>query len=282
MENESFSPALFVNETSEGERQEFKIEEYSDHVKICAYLSFDAAHAEIPSEIHGRPVTIIDGDCFFNCKIETISIPDSVEVIGVQAFAMCKYLTEVTLPDSVREIGILAFRDCSSLQRFVFPDSLEAIPDGIFSFSYLHGTDITLPSRLKEIGDNAFYTCSVDLVIPDTVEKIGVGAFAWGPSVTTSLLQDEGWFRMWPYGEKVISDKYGIGTIAEDRTIEGNCTIFTVKFSEDIRKQFFFPEDFNSGSVRFEEHTIYEHFVNRVKDSPNTGIIYNNWRRGLI
>lgn len=67
--------------------------------------------------------------------LTTLSIPDSVTEIGVNAFYNCKSLTTVTIPNSVKTIGFQAFEGCTSL------------------------TDITIPSSVMEIAFNAFLSC---------------------------------------------------------------------------------------------------------------------------
>ena len=58
------------------------------------------AHVVIP-----EGVTVIVGSAFTFTEIESISIPNSVEIIEDQAFGFCKCLTSVTIPDSVTIIG---------------------------------------------------------------------------------------------------------------------------------------------------------------------------------
>lgn len=43
-------------------------------------------------------------------------IPDTVEIIGIEAFARCVELTSITIPKSIKTIGCLAFADCTGLK----------------------------------------------------------------------------------------------------------------------------------------------------------------------
>lgn len=47
--------------------------------------------------------------------VTSVTIPDSITHIGVDAFYGCSRLTSVTIPDSVTSIGDSAFSGCSSL-----------------------------------------------------------------------------------------------------------------------------------------------------------------------
>jgi len=43
-------------------------------------------------------------------------VPETVESIGIEAFARCRGLTKLFIPDSVKSIGCYAFSDCTELQ----------------------------------------------------------------------------------------------------------------------------------------------------------------------
>lgn len=91
-------------------------------------------------------------------NIERIELPDTVTEIGKWAFYECEKLKEINLPDSVTVIGDRAFEKCSSLDN------------------------LNLPKNIIEIGERAFKDClcfnNSDLVLPDTIQKVGMGAFS--------------------------------------------------------------------------------------------------------
>ena len=68
-------------------------------------------HLEIPSSYEGIPVTAIGRGGFQYCKIQSVTIPESVTEIGAFAFRKCTSLSEIRLPDSLRQIGEWAFSD---------------------------------------------------------------------------------------------------------------------------------------------------------------------------
>ena len=90
----------------------------------------------IPSELGGYPVTEIAYDAFQYCQLITsVTIPDSVRIIGESAFSYCIFLTSVTIPKNVTLIDESVFSNCTSL------------------------TTVTLHSGITRIGVNAFYDC---------------------------------------------------------------------------------------------------------------------------
>lgn len=51
----------------------------------------------------------------FRQTITSVTLPESIEVIGEKAFAYCQNLSEINIPPNVRSIGIGAFDDCPKL-----------------------------------------------------------------------------------------------------------------------------------------------------------------------
>ena len=112
----------------------------------------------IPKSYNGIPVTSIPTKAFFMCqKLTSITIPDSVDVIGKSAFASCGALEEVVICNGVKEICDYAFQYCRKLKKVVIPDSVTNICMGAF-----HGctdlAEVILPKNAK-IGERVFIDC---------------------------------------------------------------------------------------------------------------------------
>lgn len=107
-----------------------------------------------------------------------MTIPDSVEYIGANAFATNSNLTGVKLPENPAGtvMGERAFEGCSSMERVHIPGSIHQIPSYAFSGSRW----ITIDEGVTEIGDNAFRgLLNLEiLTLPESLKTIGACAFA--------------------------------------------------------------------------------------------------------
>lgn len=125
-------------------------------------------------------------------------IPDSIDnavvtSIGVKAFAESNQFESITIPDSIESIGEDAFWECNGLKK-VYVSSIEdwckikfentfSNPINYGSKIYIDGelaTDITIPKGITKICDYAFANCETitNVVIPNSVISIGNSAFS--------------------------------------------------------------------------------------------------------
>ncbi len=95
-----------------------------------------------------------------NCTgLKSVTIPDSVTIIGDYAFYKCTGLTSITIPDGVTSIGRSVFNNCTGLKSVTIPDGVTSI--GSSAFYYCTGlTSITIPGSVTSIGDGAFFYCT--------------------------------------------------------------------------------------------------------------------------
>ena len=99
-----------------------------------------------------RTTWLVD-NTFRGCTaLESIEIPEGIEVIGYSAFAGCTSLKTVKLPESVHEIRRGAFAGCKSLETIMMPAN----------------------GRLKEIELYAFHQCEnlKTVTIPGSVDRL--------------------------------------------------------------------------------------------------------------
>ncbi|MBR6487242.1 MAG: leucine-rich repeat domain-containing protein [Lachnospiraceae bacterium] len=94
----------------------------------------------------------------YNGKDDIITLPNTVQTIGKDAFSGNDQLVKVTMPDSVRTIDFAAFEDCTSLMQVVIPESVRVIGSSAFSgceqLQY-----VNIPSKCEQIGSAAFAKC---------------------------------------------------------------------------------------------------------------------------
>ena len=153
-----------------------------DTVMIDSYKGVDT-EIVIPSQLDGHTVSAIgSGAFFFEMDIEKVTIPDTVTLIGQQAFVYCESLTEVDLGKGVTEIGEHSFYDCD-LRKLVIPDSVTSIGKTAFSDNK-HLIEVTISKGLTEIPERAFAFCGLtSLDIPGNITSIGERAFLQNPNL---------------------------------------------------------------------------------------------------
>ncbi len=140
-------------------------------------------------------VTEIKADTFRGCyNLTEIVIPDSVTSIGDSAFYNCSKLTSITIPDGVTSIGNCAFDGCSGLTAVYYTGGVSGWCGIAFGSStanplyYAHNLyfddelviDLVVPDSVTKIGNHAFAYCYdlTSITIPDSVTSIGGSAFS--------------------------------------------------------------------------------------------------------
>jgi hypothetical protein len=109
---------------------EFVIIDEPDSIAIDGYVGKGSV-VNIPPTILGLPVTVVGG-FMGNTTITSVTIPDSVKVIGNSAFGGCTALTSVTIGKGVTEIGYKAFGGCTALKRITIPANVTKIDEYAF------------------------------------------------------------------------------------------------------------------------------------------------------
>ena len=121
----------------------------------------------------------IGRNAFYDCSaLKSITLPNSIQSIGNCAFFECSALKSITLPDSIQSIGKNAFYDCSALESITLPNSIQSIGEGAFEWCKALES-ITLPNSIHSIGERAFDGCSAleSITLPDSIQSIGYYAF---------------------------------------------------------------------------------------------------------
>lgn len=135
---------------------------------------------------------LIRDRAFLSCSgLSSVTLPNGLQTIGEAAFLGCKSLSSVTLPDGLQTIGKEAFADCYSLSSVSFPDGLQTIDyEAFWRCSSL--TSVSLPEGLQTIGSSAFYGCSSlsSVSLPEGLKTIGSHAFYNCSSLTSVFLPD--------------------------------------------------------------------------------------------
>ena len=142
-------------------------------------------------------------------NLKTVTIPNTIEEIGAQAFYKCVSLEEITLPASLKKIDRRAFYGCSSLKKIVIPDGClvgeeafadcisvtELIFEGRWSAEKKCFANLVKLESLNLSGfssnwmnvEGAFQGCTglTSIEIPNSVTQIGGEAFSGCTGLTS-------------------------------------------------------------------------------------------------
>ena len=141
----------------------------------------------------GKGVVDIGKEAFGNNVV--MSIPDSVQHIGKDAFKITSYYKDANnwRMDALY-IGkwLIKVKENTKLEFFVVKRGTEHIADYAFENCKSLKDDVILPKSLKSIGRNAFQACSnlEALDIPEGVTDIGYGAFSGCKGLTELKLPE--------------------------------------------------------------------------------------------
>ena len=104
-------------------------------------------------------ITTIGQEAFYDCDcLESVELPETVTYIGTAAFAGCDNLTEINFPESLCEIGTAAFSRCKKLKSAALNEGLVTISER--AFDYCEGlTGVHIPSSVKTVAPQAFAHC---------------------------------------------------------------------------------------------------------------------------
>ena len=186
----------------------------------------------IPDYYRGLPVKKIAeyafsyhalGGIILNTKTTGVRLPETLEVIGRDAFMGCSKLTEIYIPETVKTIEFHSFY-YSALKKITFPSQLTTIEAGVFQ----HCNDlkeIILPSKLKQLGASAFYNCeSLEKIsIPDGITQIegylfygctSLSEIQWPEKIESfgdNVVYGTAWLAAQPDGLVVVNDKFVCG-----------------------------------------------------------------------
>ena len=125
-------------------------------------------------------VKIIGNEAFSECLgLEWVEMPVEMESIGYRAFYGCEYLTSIEIPEGITELKSATFQNCKALDFIILPSSLQKISDRVFK-ECVSLSGIQLPSNLQIISTEAFHSCKkLSTVIVENLRELGNNAFAY-------------------------------------------------------------------------------------------------------
>ena len=148
----------------------FTVEDIDGGVEITGYSNKAPKDVVIPSEIDGKRVISIGYQAFWNKRLTSVTIPNTVKTIGKQSFS-CNQLTKVNMPNSVTSIGYESFYD-NQLTSITIPNSVTSI--GTYAFQRNQLTSVTIPNSVTSIDRGAFVNNQLTSVtIPNSTNLNG-------------------------------------------------------------------------------------------------------------
>ena len=139
----------------------------------------------IPPEIGGYAVTEISSAKIFitnsmdnrSLDVDTLIIPDTVEIVQNRAFSECRNYFKVIWSKNCPDIPSECFAK-SDIEEIVLPNGIKTISEKAF-FEAITLQIINLPESLIKIGMNAFDGCKKleEITFPSNIHTIGTAAF---------------------------------------------------------------------------------------------------------
>jgi hypothetical protein len=152
-------------------------------VNVPAYLFYNCKLQSItlPSQVMS-----IGTYAFYYCTLTSIVIPQGVISIDAYAFCYCN-LRAISLPASVTSLGNNAFQGCP-LKSLELPSGITSIPS--YCFQSNHFTELPDLTNVTSIGASAFSSTSstyTSINIPSNVTSIGSNAFAYSGATSITI-----------------------------------------------------------------------------------------------
>lgn len=147
---------------------------------------------EVPATYKKKPVVAISASGFKNAKqLESVTLPASIEKIGLSGFENCTKLTTIDITN-VKTLSRKSFYKCTKLSGITINENVETIPQDCF-FQCSSLTEIVIPNSVKTIGNNAFQECArlSKVTLGSGLEEIGNYAFSNCTSWTDLKLPTE-------------------------------------------------------------------------------------------
>ncbi|MDE6635728.1 MAG: leucine-rich repeat domain-containing protein, partial [Lachnospiraceae bacterium] len=170
------------NSSQAAKKGDYKYIIYEGRAVITGYTGKDKT-VRIPDMIAGKKVARIESIAFIHNKsIKKVTIPDTVESIGIAAFEGCSNLSEVKLSKKLKKIERDAFTE-TGLRQIKLPDSVKFISNYAF-YSCKKLKKVHLGKNLKKIRIGCFSGCTkLSSINLEHVEEIGAYAFRSDKSI---------------------------------------------------------------------------------------------------
>ena len=244
---------IFTAQTAEGVDMTFKV--ISESEKTCMvgdesgeftspFPSDYNGGINIPSEVNGYTVKRI-GKWAFSWRggLTSVSIPETVESIGTQAFNFTG-LTAITLPSNLKTIEDGVFQGCTGITSVIIPASVTSIAGGTFDAGNMNLASIEVESgnqvydsrngcnAIIETATNSLIQGCKNTVIPDDIEIIGIHAFIGCTGLTSidipSSVTSIGWRAFCGHNQMNITLPENVSSIGDEAFLGSHDLSFVI------------------------------------------------------
>lgn len=163
--------------TAETAKEDFTYTVLGESIIIDSYIGEDT-NVVVPAKIDGVVVNSIGPNAFFDSKVESVKLPNTLTTINMSAFYSCKNLKQIELPAGLETLGAYAFADCIRLEKISIPEKIDIICISTFENCNALKT-VMFGSEITEIGERAFKGTAIESVsLPEKLSIIRPYAFA--------------------------------------------------------------------------------------------------------
>ena len=187
----------------------FSHEPAGDGTTVITGVKKEVLKLTLPTAIGGYTVTAIGDRAFASLSSETyntIIVPESITVIGDEAFKDCKGIS-IVVKGELTKVGERSFYGCTRLSSISLAEGMETITAEAFA-SCTSLSSVRIPQSVKTIGENTFDSCTslktVMLYAKDTV-------------IENMAFSDAGLKAVYFYGTEAEID-----SLVEERVDAGN------------------------------------------------------------
>lgn len=141
------------------------------------------------------------------------------------------YVETVTLPNTIMIMGENVFQSCKTLLSVNIPNQIEYIPDGTFA-GCTKLKEVDIPSNIRWIGNNAFYGCQSikTITLHADIYNIYGSAFAYCTSLES--INIPAWTEL---GDNVFDGCIKLTTVTIDSNSEYYTSIDNNIYSKDMK-----------------------------------------------
>lgn len=205
----SFYGTLYIPKTVTDENAESK--NYGQTYTVVAMQQAAFRYCPMEAAVIEAEIPEIPTEAFYYCtNLKSITLPETIKVIGVSSFSNCYNLTSIAGGPSLTTIGNYAFSSCSKLEEIDLSKSTKLSSIGMQAFNYCNVLKFPefpmLESEYIDFWNYCFAYCKNlgDVVIPENV-RLHTGAFNNSTLTGLTFPEAEGWM----FGPKVSGDNYG-------------------------------------------------------------------------